>query len=365
MKIKDIVAAIEAIAPPVLQEDYDNAGLITGSPDTEVTGALLCLDSTEAVIDEAIAKGYNLIISHHPIVFKGLKKITGRNYVERTIIKAIQNNIAIYAAHTNLDNVLANGVNEKIASKLGLHDLSILQPRPNTLSKLIIYTPESASEAVKNALFEAGAGRIGHYSECSFSVNGQGTFKPGAGANPSSGKEGTRSTEAEIRTEVILPREIAGAAIAAAKKAHPYEEMAYDLIPLDNTHQGIGSGVIGELSAPLSPSDFLNHLKKAMNLVVIRYTAFNKNISKVAVCGGSGSFLTEAAKRSGADAYVTADIKYHEFFDADNRLMLCDIGHYESEIHTLEIFSDVIREKFPNFAVIFCREVTNPVHYFK
>ncbi|MES2616259.1 MAG: Nif3-like dinuclear metal center hexameric protein [Bacteroidota bacterium] len=365
MKVKDITSLIETIAPLHLQEDYDNAGLITGSPDLEVKGILLCLDSTEAVVEEAIQSGCNLVIAHHPIVFRGLKKFNGSNYVERTIIKALQNNIAIYAAHTNLDNVLQQGVNEKIASKIGLQNLAILQPKSGLLCKLIIYTPPANKNAIQDILFANGAGSIGLYSECSFTTAGTGTFKANEGANPSTGTVGHRSEENEDRVEVLISAHLIDKAMAAVKTVHPYEEIAYDIIPIANKHQYIGSGVVGILPTAMAPSDFLKHLKDSMSLDVIRFTPFSKNIQKVAVCGGSGSFLINVAGRQGVDAFVTADVKYHEYFDVEKRYMLCDIGHYESEIYTLEIFSAVIKEKFPNFAVIFCKENTNPIQYFK
>lgn len=365
MKVKEIISLIENIAPPHLQEDYDNAGLITGHADSEVTGILLCLDSTEAVLEEAIQSGCNLIIAHHPIIFKGLKKLNGSNYVERTIIKALQHNIAIYAAHTNLDNVLQRGVNEKIATKIGLQNLSILQPKTGLLCKLVIYSPAANAPAIQDILFANGAGKIGQYSECSFTSEGKGTFMPGEGANPSSGIIGSRSEDSEVRIEVLIDRQLVHKALTAVKSIHPYEEVAHDIIPVSNTHQDIGSGIVGNLSTPLTPVDFLNHLKKSMSLEVIKFTPYSKNIQTVAICGGSGSFLIGTAAKRGVDAYITADVKYHEYFDVENRYMLCDIGHYESEIYTLEIFSAVIKEKFPTFAVIFCKENTNPIQYFK
>jgi len=365
MKIKDIILQIEQIAPLSYQEEYDNAGLIIGNPEDEVSGVLLSLDTTEAVIDEAISLQLNLIVAHHPIIFKGLKKINGKNYIERAVIKAIKHGIAIYAAHTNLDNVLGNGVNRKFAQKIGLEKLEILQPKPGQLKKIVFYTPVKDAEKVKQAIFAAGGGQIGNYSECSFSVKGQGTFTPGKAANPSIGERGHRETLEEIKTEVLVPALIAEHIVESVKKVHPYEEMAYDIITLSNQGSEIGSGVIGFLPEPLSKVDFLAMLKKTMNLPLIRHTDYSGMIHKVAVCGGVGSFLTQSAIRGKADAYVTSDIKYHEFFDAENHLLLCDIGHYESEISTLEIFYEVITEKFPTFAVAFCRTSTNPIQYYQ
>lgn len=365
MQVKDICKAIESIAPLFYQEDYDNAGLIIGNPEQEVTQILLCLDSTETVIDEAISKGCNLVVAHHPLIFKGLKKINGKNDVERTVIKAIENKIAIYAAHTNLDNVLSQGVNQKFAQKLGLKNVKILQEKSNQLVKIVFYTPSEALESLKEVLFSAGAGQIGQYSECSFATQGLGTFKPETGANPALGEIGVRTQDHEFKVEAIAPSYIANKVVSELKKAHPYEEMAYEIIPLSNQNQGIGAGVLGELEIAMNPSDFLNFVKKSLNLEVIKHTSFDKEIKKVALCGGSGSFLLNSAMRSNADVYITADVKYHEFFDAIGTLMFCDIGHYESEISTLELFYEEIQDKFPNFAVHFCETSTNPIHYHK
>lgn len=365
MKVKDLIQAIEILAPPEYQESYDNAGLQTGDPGREVNSALLCLDCTEAVIDEAIAKGCDMVIAHHPLIFKGLKRINGKNDVERTLIKAIRHDIAIYAAHTNLDNVLHKGVNQKLAQIIGLSNLRILQPKQGLLVKIQIYAPAAAAEKIRNSVFEAGAGRIGNYSECSFDFSGRGSFKPENGSKPFAGEIGKRETVDELRIEVLAPTHLADRVIEAARTAHPYEEMAYEIVPLANSNQEVGSGVIGELSIAMGAGEFLAMLKDQLNLKVIRHTKFEDKISKVAVCGGSGSFLLQAAKRAGADAFVTADVKYHEFFDAIGSLMFCDIGHYESEISTLQLFCEVIQEKFPNFAVRFCETSTNPIHYHK
>lgn len=365
MKVKDICRVIEAIAPLSYQENYDNAGLIIGDAEQEVQEILLCLDSTEAVVDEAIEKGCNLIIAHHPLVFKGLKRINGKNDVERTVIKAIQHRIAIYAAHTNLDNVLHKGVNQKFAQKLKLCNVQILQVKQEQLVKIVVYVPVSHLEELKRVFFEAGAGHIGNYSECSFSVQGIGSFKPGSDAQPVVGEIGQREELEEIRIEALSPRYQAFTIVEALKKVHPYEEMAYEILPILNANQSIGAGVIGELEHELSAQDFLAYLKNALNLEVIKHSKFEKPIKRIALCGGSGSFLLNDAIRSKADAYITSDVKYHEFFDALGHLMFCDIGHYESEISTLELFYEEIQDKFPNFAVRFCETSTNPIQYHK
>lgn len=365
MKIADIAAILEELAPPSLQESYDNSGLLVGNPTAEVSKALISLDVTEEVIDEAIHEKANLVIAHHPIVFKGLKRLNGANYVERTVIKAIQNNIAIYAIHTNLDNVLAGGVNGKIADRLQLINRTILQPKSSNLFKLVTFVPVAATEVVLNALFDAGAGKIGAYDRCSFRNEGMGTFRGDDTTQPHVGVPGENHAEPEHRIEVILPNWKKRSVLSALMQAHPYEEVAYDVYPLENHHPGVGSGLVGELDKLMSKDDFLHHVKTQMKASVIRFTESSENyIKRVAVCGGSGSFLIGAAKAAGADAYITGDVKYHEFFDAENQLMICDIGHYESEQFTIELLGEFLSEKIPTFAVIFTKTDTNPIKYF-
>ena len=364
MLIKDILLQLEIIAPPSLQESYDNAGLLTGDTNWNCTGIITTLDATEEVVLEAIEKKSNLIVAHHPIIFGGLRKITGKNYVEKTIITAIKNNIAIYAIHTNLDNVL-HGVNGAIADKLGLINRKILQPKNETLKKLFTFVPVEFAENVRSAIFNAGGGHISNYSECSFNIAGQGTFKPGEGTNPFTGKRGIRHTEDEIKMEMIFPAWQEKAILAALIDTHPYEEVAYDIIALGNENQGIGSGMVGELPEPLSENEFLKVLKQKFDLSVIRHTTLlNKPVKKIALCGGAGSFLIGAALATGADFYITGDIKYHEFFDANSRLVVADIGHYESEQFTTDLLFDILSQKFPTFAVQKTGVKTNPVHYF-
>jgi dinuclear metal center YbgI/SA1388 family protein len=364
MKISEITAFLETLAPPSLQENYDNAGLITGEESMECTGILCCLDATEPVIDEAIDKGCNLVVAHHPIVFSGLKKLNGKSYVERVVIKALKNDICIYAIHTNLDNVL-NGVNQKIAEKIGLQKPAILLPKKGQLKKLYYYVPSDYAEKVMNAVFQAGAGHIGQYSECSFSAPGSGTFKPEAGANPFVGETGSRHVADELKTEILFPAWREREILSALKANHPYEEVAYEIISLDNDHQQLGSGVLGELPEPMDEPAFLSLLKENFGLAVIRHTAFRgKKISKVAVCGGAGSFLIGSAIRSGSDIYITSDLRYHEFFDANDRIILADIGHFESEQFTIELLATHLEKKFLNFAVLKTGVNTNPVNYF-
>lgn len=363
MIVNDIINIFENYAPSQLQESYDNSGLITGNKDLEISNILITLDCTEDVVEEAIANKCNMIIAHHPIVFSGLKKINGKNYVERVIIKAIKNDIAIYAVHTNLDNV-SNGVNGKIAEKLGLKNTKVLAPKNSIFKKLITYVPKSHFENVQNALFEAGAGNIGNYSDCGFSQTGFGTFKANEFAKPFVGEKDKRHTENEIRFETTFPIYLQNKIIQRLHEVHPYEEVAFELIATENTYDIIGSGLIGELENEVSPTHFLKMLKEKMELNVIKFTAFSKNIKKVALCGGAGQFLLKNAINQGADAFISSDFKYHEFFDAEKSLMIADIGHFESEKFTKELMFDLIMKKNPTFAVLLSKTNTNPVNYY-
>lgn len=364
MKIAEVVQLLEKTAPPSYQESYDNAGLLTGNPGWDCTGIICSLDTTENVILEAKSKNCNLVVAHHPIIFGGLKKITGKNYVEQTIIAAIKNDIAIYAIHTNLDNVI-KGVNDKIADKLGLINRKILAPKLNQLMKLFTFVPIEQAEKVRLAIFEAGAGNIGNYSECSFNAEGVGTFKAGAGADPFAGEIGYQHQEKEVKIETIFPAYLQQRIVAAMIKAHPYEEIAYDVVALANEHQQVGSGLIGELPEPVTEARFLAQIKSAFGLSVIRHTPLQgKKVKRVALCGGAGSFLTEKAIASGADFYITGDVKYHEFFDANDKLVIADIGHWESEQFTIDLLFDILKTKFPTFAVLKTEVKTNPVHYY-
>jgi dinuclear metal center YbgI/SA1388 family protein len=364
MKIQDITSFLENVAPGYLQESYDNAGLITGDLEWECTGIITSLDATEAVVAEAIEKKCNLIVAHHPIIFSGLKKITGKNYVEKTVIAAIKNNIAIYAIHTNLDNLI-KGVNGKMADMLGLINRQILQPKKGLVRKLSVFVPEEHAEKVRQAIFEQGGGQIGNYSECSFNVSGEGTFRAGADTNPFVGNVGEQHKEKEVRVELVFQHWIENKVISAMLQAHPYEEVAYDISTLDNEYASIGSGLVGDLTEPLDELEFLQKVKESFRLDVIRHTGFTgKKVKKVALCGGAGSFLIKTAIGSGADFYITSDIKYHEFFDAEGKLVIADIGHYESEQYTIDLLFDILKEKFTNFAVQKTGVKTNPVHYF-
>lgn len=361
--INDITSYLEELAPKAYQESYDNSGLIVGNPQAAVTGVLISLDATEEIVEEAIASGCNLVVAHHPIIFRGLKKLTGSNYVERTVIKAIRNDIALYAIHTNLDNVL-DGVNAEIAQIIGLENTRILSPKSDVLSKIVTFCPKKNTEAVLAALHEAGAGNIGNYSHCSFRVNGTGSFQPNDKAKPAIGKNNQLEHVEEDRLELIFPDPMRGKIVRALQQAHPYEEVAYYLTTLQNQHQEVGSGIIGSLPQPLSADQFLAHVKAAFGLSVIKYTPVDQMISKVAVCGGAGSFLLQAARQQGADAFVSADFKYHEFFDAEGKILVADIGHYESEVSTKKLLHRKLNQKFTNIALRLSKANTNPVRYY-
>jgi dinuclear metal center YbgI/SA1388 family protein len=356
----EIIRVLERWAPPALQEDYDNCGLLVGTGSDETSGVLVCLDVTEAILAEAIRKGCNLIVAHHPLIFKGIKRLTGSGYVERTAIMALRNGISIYAIHTNLDNV-RTGVNNEICRRIGLIDTRILRPMPRRLLKVAVHVPLASHDAVSSAMFAAGAGHIGNYSECSFSVSGSGTFQPQDGSNPFAGTIGVREQVEEQRIEVIVPDTHMAPVLAAMKAAHPYEEVAYDVIRLENVWQDAGAGMVGELPESMTPEDFLQHLKAVFRSECLRYTpAAGSAVKRVAVCGGSGSFLLRDAIGAGADVFVTGDFKYHEFFDADGRIMIADVGHYESEQYTIDLLAEQLSVNFPNFAIRKAETNTNP-----
>ena len=364
MKLSQLTDYLESLAPLAYQEDYDNCGLIVGNPAQEVYQALVSLDCTEAVVDEAIVNDCQVIVSHHPIVFKGLKKFNGKTYVERVVEKAIRHNIAIYAIHTNLDNI-NTGVNAKICEILGLKDTRILSPKQNLIKKLVTFVPIAQAEQVRNALFHAGAGNLGNYSEASFNADGEGTFKANEYADPYVGEVGVRHTEDEVRIEVIYPSNLESKILMALVLAHPYEEVAYDLYNLTNPNQQVGSGMIGELDIAVNEEAFLGFVKEKMQAHVIRHTALTgKHVKKVAVCGGAGGFLLKQAISAGADIFITADYKYHEFFDAEGKIVIADIGHYESEQFTQQLLYEIIRKKFTTFAVRLTEINTNPVKYY-
>lgn len=364
MKIKDVIAVLEAYAPAPLQESYDNSGLMVGEPDTHCTGALITLDITEEIIHEAAYTGCNLIIAHHPIWFQARKRLNGEDLVSRCILLAIRNNIALYSIHTNLDNV-QHGVNQVIARRLGLTRLQILDPKPATLAKLEVYVPVTHTEELLAALFAAGAGRIGHYAECSFQTNGKGTFLPLEEANPFSGVIGIRENAEEVKVEVVFPVWEKNKILKAMYQAHPYEEVAWQLFRTENSIAAFGSGMVGEWEEAISKTEFLEKVREAFGTGGIRYSDKKGDaVRKIALCGGAGSFLIPNALRAGADALVTADVTYHKFFEGEDRMMILDIGHFESEQFTPALIYEVLSGNFPNFALHLSKIRTNPVQYF-
>lgn len=362
MQARELAQCLEEIAPLAYQESYDNCGWIVQCKN-EFSKALITLDCVEEVVDEAIEKEADIIIAHHPIVFSGMKKFTGKNYVERTVMKAIQHNISIYAIHTNLDNV-SNGVNYEIARRIGLENVRILAPKCQILSKIQTFVPASHASQVREAIFSAGAGQIGDYEACSFNTEGVGTFTALDKAQPFVGKKGEQHHEKEIKIEAIYPSHLSFQVINALKMAHPYEEVAYDIIALQQEHKEVGSGMIGELKEEEDALFFLQRIKETFHCGGIKYTHLHKSkIKKVALCGGAGFFLLKNAIQSEADIYITSDVKYHEFFDAEKRIILADIGHFESEQFTKERIAEIIQKKFTTFALQISEVNTNPVNY--
>ncbi|WP_353161771.1 Nif3-like dinuclear metal center hexameric protein [Myroides odoratus] len=363
MKVKDIFPILDELAPLGYAEDFDNVGLLVGSPEQEVSGILVCHDALETVVEEAIEQNCNFIVCFHPILFSGLKKITGKNYVERAVIKAIKNDIAIYAIHTALDNH-QEGVNKIFCTTLGLEQTRILIPKEQYIQKLVTYVPIQHTEKVRQALFTVGAGAIGNYHHCSFISEGKGSFRGNEHSNPVIGQVGVEEIVEEHKVEVTYEKHLQGKVLSALFQAHPYEEVAYEVYNLANTLQNVGMGMIGELKEPMDEIAFLQMVKEKTGTGGIRHSALlNKPIQKVAVLGGSGSFAIKAALQQKADAFITADLKYHQFYEAENQLVLADIGHFESERYTKNYIVEFLSKKMPNFAVILSTVNTNPVNY--
>lgn len=364
MTLREITAFFEKVAPLMYQESYDNSGLQVGNYSMQVNGALVTLDITEEVIDEAIAKGLNLIVGHHPLIFGGIRSITGKNMTERVVQKAVKNDIAIYASHTNLDSI-KGGVSGKMGEVLGLQKVRILEPVSGRLKKLVVFVPLKFAEKVRSAIFEGGAGVIGNYDSCSFNSVGRGTFRGGEDSKPYVGEKGLLHEEEEVRIETIFPEHVKGSVITAMLKAHPYEEVAYDIYPLENKYSQIGMGIIGELELPVAEKEFLKLLKSHFNTGVIKHSDFTgRKIRKVALCGGAGSSLLRSAISEKADVFISGDFKYHQFFDAEGKILVADIGHFESEQYTRNLIYDLLIKNFPKFAVQLSEINTNPIKYF-
>ncbi|WP_299313882.1 Nif3-like dinuclear metal center hexameric protein [uncultured Aquimarina sp.] len=363
MQIKEVIQNLETLAPSNYAEDFDNIGLLVGDKNTTVTGILVTLDTLEIIIDEAIEKNCNLIVSFHPIVFKGLKKFNGNNYVERVVMKAIKHDIAIYAIHTALDNAL-HGVNDMICEQLGLLNRRILIPQNGNIKKLVTFAPNKEADSLRSKLFDAGAGTIGNYDHCSFSSEGTGTFRASENANPSIGKIGKTHQEKETQIQITYPKHNENRILKALTDNHSYEEVAYEITTLENKNQHIGMGMIGELPKEMNETGFLKHIKEIFQTGCVRHSALlDKPIRKVAVLGGSGSFAIKNAQNAGADIFITADLKYHQFYEAENKIILADIGHYESEQYTKNLIVSYLRKKISNFAIILSDKNTNPIQY--
>jgi dinuclear metal center YbgI/SA1388 family protein len=364
MKLKDLCSYLDSAIPLSFQEEYDNSGLQVGLPEREISSALVTLDVTEEVMDEAVAGKIDVVISHHPLIFNGIKSLAGKSYTERILYEAAKNDIAVYSAHTNLD-AISNGVSRKMAEKIGLEEIGVLSPSGNKLLKLITYIPESHIEAVRDKLFESGAGVIGNYDQCGFATSGTGSFRANEMAKPFAGEKGKIHFEKEIRFETILFSHLKEKVIKALLDAHPYEEVAYDLYALENKNAEIGLGCVGKFHNPVSENEFLKLVCSVFNAKGIRYSKLTgKSVGKVALCGGSGASLINLAISSEADVFLTSDIKYHDFFKAENKILLIDTGHFESEKFSREILKDLIIKKFPKFAVRFSETNTNPINYF-
>lgn len=363
MKIAEVTALLNRLAPPQLQEPYDNSGFLVGDSQLDCSGVLVTLDVTEEVLDEAIQKGCNLIVAHHPIIFKGLKRLTGDGLVQRVVMKAIRENLSVYAIHTNLDNVL-HGVNGMLAGLIGLTNTRVLDEKQGGLKKLVTFVPVNHAEKVRSALFASGGGFISNYDECSFNLEGTGTFRALEDTNPFVGNKGERHYEKEVRMEMIFPAFTEISLLKALREAHPYEEVAFYITTLDNTVSTIGSGIVGDLEEEMDEKELLYMVKDLLNAEVIRHTDFlGRKVNRVALCGGSGFFLLPSAKAAGAQVYITADIKYHEFFEADGEILLADAGHYETEQYTVELLATYLQKNFPTFAVLKTERKTNPVRY--
>lgn len=363
MQIKDVISILEQMAPLAYAEDFDNVGLLVGDAQANLTGVLVAHDALEEVIEEAIAKKCNLLVCFHPIIFSGLKKLTGKDYVQRAVMKAIRNDIAIFAVHTALDNH-KEGVNKIICDQLGLINPRILSPKTQFIKKLITYAPLKYFQNVLDALHQAGAGNIGNYSQCSFSLSGEGRYMPMPGSTPTSGKIGELAVESEQRIEVTFEAYKQSAVLAALRKAHSYDEIAYEIYQTDNVHQEIGLGMVAELPHEMDERDFLHWVSDRMQAPGIRHSALlGKPIKKVAVLGGSGAFAIPAAKAANADVLVTSDLKYHDYFQAEGQLIVMDIGHFESERYTKNYIVDFLKKKITNFAISLSEVNTNPVKY--
>ncbi len=333
LRIQDLVGMVHRLYPPALAEDWDNVGLQVGDPAAEVSRVLVCLDPSENIIEQAVARGAQAVVAHHPLIFKPLKSLVPSGQTGSTLFRAVRDGIAVICAHTNLDRA-QNGLNDWLAGRLGLEGVRPLEaPAEGGLVKLVVFVPAGYENRVAEALFKAGAGQIGNYDQCSFRAAGSGTFRGGADSDPFLGEPGVREAAAEVRLETIVPRELVSRVLPKLIKAHPYQEVAYDLVPLANVRPGIGLGRIGRLAQETGAAAFAARVKAALQASSLRLVGADEaRVKKVAVCGGSGASLIREAARQGADAMVTGDVKYHEAQLAQELgLVLIDAGHFATE----------------------------------
>jgi len=346
-RIQDLVGLVNTLYPPSLAEEWDNVGLQAGDPGAELNRVLLCLDPSERALDAARTAGAQALLPHHPLIFRPLKNLTPGDETGRILFRAVREGIAVFCAHTNLDRA-RGGLNDWLAARLGLSAATPLAAdRGGDLIKLVVFVPSGYEGVVAEALFKAGAGRIGNYDRCSFAAAGIGTFCPGAGTNPFVGRQGETERMSEVRLEAILPREVQGRVVDRMLRAHPYEEVAYDLIPLANRRPQVGLGRIGRLAEPTTLEAFVAKVKKALGAPSLRLVGDpGRSVAKVALCGGSGASLLGEAARQGADVLVTGDVKYHEARAAESQGMaLLDAGHFATERLAIQgLATDLRRE---------------------
>ena len=338
MNVGELIKQIEDWAPPGAAWEKDNVGLQVGSRGDKLKNILLCLELDEEVLKQAIKKKCNLIFTHHPLIFNPIKNLDFEKSKQARLIQhLIKQNISLYSAHTNLD-FTRDGVSFELAKSLKLKNVTFLEHEEANQFKVVIFLPAVNVDELSEALFSVGGGVIGNYENCSFRIAGEGTFKGNEDSNPVIGKKGNTEKVEEVRLELIVDSWNLGRIVNAIKKHHPYEEPAYDIYPLKNKNTNFGAGAIGELDKELSEKEFLNFVSKSLKIGKLKYCiGSGKKIKKVAVCGGSGSELLSRAINSGADAFITADIKYHAYHDAEGKILLIDAGHYETEIGSLNI----------------------------
>lgn len=357
---------MERWAPLALASERDNSGLQIGSGQQRVTKILVTLDLNSNVIDEAHQKKADLIISHHPLLFHALRSVNPDEHIGSIVTSCVKYGIAIYSAHTNLD-FTQNGVSTTLALKLGLSRIEPLMKNQRVSKKIVVFVPHDYIDRVRHAMMEAGAGTIGNYTDCSFAAHGIGTFKPTPNATPFIGTIGKLERVNEARLEMLSPSWKLEAVIAAMKRAHPYEEIAYDIYNRVNTEADYGVGAIGTLSHPMKPRQFLTHVADTLRIPSLRYSGNPQQmISVVAVCGGSGSDLLSTAAQHGADAFVTADISYHRFMEKHHSILFIDAGHYETEVPVVPIICKYLKQNLTDstIEVIKSKTMKNNVQYF-